>query len=154
MNEAGVPVFIISNQQGVGKGVMTEADLQAVDSSMREALLTQAGATAGPSYYCTHLSADKCECRKPGPGLLLQAAREHSIDLARAVFVGDTETDAQAAYSAGVGRFVFVLTGKYANNAAIAQDATRFPVPPSHVAPALTDAVDWILSDGLSATMP
>lgn len=145
LNDAGLPVFVLSNQQGVGKGIMSHDDLRVVDTSLRDKLQREAGATVLQSYYCTHLSADQCECRKPGPGLFLQAAREHNLDLSASVFVGDTETDAQAARAANVGTFIFVLSGKYQNNPAVLQNPDRFPQAPNHTAPDLAQAVEWLL---------
>lgn len=146
LQDAGLPTFVISNQQGVAKGLMTGEALDAVDTAMRSQLADAAGAVLGPSYYCPHGKSDACACRKPQAGLLLRAATEHDIDLAASYFIGDTETDAQAARAAGVGRFVFVLTGKYAGNPEAAEDRTLFPHPPDYVAPDLAAAVAWILA--------
>jgi D-glycero-D-manno-heptose 1,7-bisphosphate phosphatase len=144
LNDAGLPVFVISNQQGVAKGLMSEADLSDVDRALKEGLAAEGGARVEQSYYCPHAASERCECRKPRAGLLLQAARDHGLDLSRSVFVGDTETDAQAARAAGVGAFVLVLTGKHRDPAAAA-DTARFPVAPDHVAADLNGAVAWVL---------
>jgi len=145
LNEAGLPVFVISNQQGVAKGVMSEADLEAVDAALREALRTErAGARIERSYYCPHAASAGCDCRKPQAGLLLRAAAEYGLDLAESCFIGDTETDAQASQASGVGRFVLVLSGKYADPA-VADDARRFPRRPVHVAADLAAATRWLL---------
>jgi len=143
-NDAQIPVILISNQQGVGKGVMTEADLDAVDQALRAGLHDEANARLTASYYCTHLARDNSPHRKPEPGMILDAARDHRLDLARSVFVGDTETDALAARAAGVGAFVLVLTGKH-TDATVAQNRERFPVPPDFVAASLEEAVEWSL---------
>ena len=142
LNALGFPVFVISNQQGVAKNVMTPADLEAVDAALRGALHKDApGARLDGSYYCPHGASDACACRKPRPGLIEQAAREHDIDLARSFFVGDAPTDALAARAAGVGRFILVLTGALAGET---NPAGRFPVPPDHVAGNLAEAVAFI----------
>ena len=139
----GLPVFIISNQQGVAKGVMTEGDLSAIDAALRDELGREAGVIA-QSYYCIHPASANSSHRKPRPGMILQAAREHNIDLAGSFFVGDTDTDAQAARAGGVGHFVLVLSGKYAGDASVAQDTSVFSVPPDFVARDLSEAADWI----------
>jgi D-glycero-D-manno-heptose 1,7-bisphosphate phosphatase len=144
-NDAGLPVFVISNQQGVAKGVMSQADLDAVDATLHDTLRSEDGAWIVRSYYCPHASSAGCSCRKPQAGLILRAADEHGIDLAASCFIGDTETDAQAARAAGVGRFVLVLTGKY-TDPTIAQDRSRFPIPPDHVAADLEEAARWLLA--------
>ena len=138
LNALGLPVFVISNQQGVAKSLMTAADLDAVDAALRSALDRDApGARLAASYYCPHGASDACACRKPQPGLIEQAAREHHLDLARSFFVGDAPTDALAAHAAGVGHFILVLTGE-------ADPAARFPVPPDHVARDLAEAAAFI----------
>jgi D-glycero-D-manno-heptose 1,7-bisphosphate phosphatase len=143
---AGLPVFVISNQQGVAKGLMTDADLVAVDAELHRAVAAEGGHIER-SYYCTHASADSCDCRKPQPGLLRCAAAENGISLADSVFIGDTETDAAAAHAAGVGTFILVLTGKH-REASVAADAAFFPMPPHYVAADLLAAVEWYLGKG------
>ncbi|MBC8101986.1 MAG: HAD family hydrolase [Cytophagales bacterium] len=138
LNNAHLPVFIISNQQGVAKGLMTGADLLHIDDALKRNLAESAGAYVEQSYYCPHAASDDCPCRKPKGGMILQAAREHGLDLATSVFIGDTETDAQAARDAGVGAFVLVLTGKH-------QNAASFPEATDHIAETLGDAVEWAL---------
>jgi D-glycero-D-manno-heptose 1,7-bisphosphate phosphatase len=138
-NHAQMMVFIISNQQGVAKGLMSETDLHKIDDALRRNLAESAGGYVDQSYYCPHAANASCDCRKPQAGLILQAAGEHNIDVASSVFIGDTETDAQAARAAGVGTFVLVLTGKY-------RDAAAFPEPVDHVAADLGEAAQWVLS--------
>jgi D-glycero-D-manno-heptose 1,7-bisphosphate phosphatase len=111
LNKAQVPVFLISNQQGVGKGIMTQADLDSVQAKL-DAELKEHGAHLDGVYYCTCLAGPNCKCRKPAPTMLSQACIEHDLDLRRSVFIGDTEGDAKAAKSAGVGMFILVMTGQ------------------------------------------
>ena len=144
LNAAYLPVYIISNQQGVAKGLMTPADLDAVDAALHERLAAE-NAFITRSYYCPHPSSAGCDCRKPRPGLILRAAADHNLDLAASVFIGDTETDAQSARAAGVGHFILVLTGKHPD-AAIAADPNAFPVPPDYVAPDLLTAVQGLFT--------
>lgn len=149
VNEADIPVFVISNQQGVAKGLMSDADLAAVDAALHEGLKAEGGHIE-KSYYCPHASSALCECRKPQAGMLLQAARENDLDLSRSVFIGDTETDAQAARTAGVKAFVLVLTGKHIDPA-VASNLDRFPIPPDYTAADLSEAVDWALGQIIPA---
>jgi D-glycero-D-manno-heptose 1,7-bisphosphate phosphatase len=142
-NEAGFPVFVISNQQGVAKGLMSAEDLSSVDTRLHDSVRA-AGGQIKRSYYCPHASAEACDCRKPKAGLLLRAAAENDLDLAASVFIGDTETDAAAARTAGVGTFILVLTGKHLD-AAVADDAVSFPLPPDFVASDLSTAADWFI---------
>ena len=141
--EMGLPVFLISNQQGVAKGVMSQSDLDEIDAALREALKRDAGEIV-QSYYCVHGASENSEHRKPRPGMILQAAEEHGIDLSRSFFVGDTDTDAQASRAGGVGHFILVLSGKYEGNPGAAANKEWFPIPPDFVARDLSEAVDWI----------
>ncbi|MBC7808958.1 MAG: HAD family hydrolase [Akkermansiaceae bacterium] len=143
LNTLGYPVYLVSNQQGVAKGLMTDADLRAVDTKLH-ARVAKAGGTIRQSYYCTHHKDANSTHRKPEPGMILEAARDHDLDLSRSVFVGDTETDAQAARAAGVGTFILVLSGKFAGRPEAATDFTRFPVPPDYICADLPEATDWI----------
>ncbi|MBC8143846.1 MAG: HAD family hydrolase [Armatimonadetes bacterium] len=143
LNALGFPVFVISNQQGVAKGLMTQANLDAVDAALH-AGVSEAGGTITKSYYCVHHGQDGCDCRKPAGGMIRAAAREFDLDLAASVFVGDTETDALAARDAGVGAFVLVLSGKFAGRPEVAADLAIFPRPPDFVCADLREAVDWI----------
>ena len=97
---AGFRVIVVSNQAGVARGAMTEADLIEIHRRMvRETVLAEGRIDA--IYYCPHNWDEGCECRKPRPGMLFQAQRDFSLDLSRSPFVGDDERDAQAANAAG-----------------------------------------------------
>ncbi|MCU1293456.1 MAG: gmhB [Bryobacterales bacterium] len=91
---------VVSNQSGVGRGLMTEQEAAAVHSRFEE-LLATAGVSVGATLYCPHAPEDDCECRKPRPGLLLRAAAEHELDLSSSFMVGDKESDWEAGVAAG-----------------------------------------------------
>ena len=97
---AGWPVFLISNQAGIARGVMT-ADLDAVTGRLVRTL-AEAGGALDAVYYCRHHPDAGCDCRKPRPGMLLRAAEEHGLDLKQSFFIGDNPTrDVQAGAAAG-----------------------------------------------------
>jgi histidinol-phosphate phosphatase family protein len=100
LTEGGYRLFVISNQAGVARGAMTEADLMAVEERML-ADADAAGARIDGAYYCRHDWDAGCECRKPLPGMLFQAQRDHYLDLSRTPFIGDDDRDGQAAERAG-----------------------------------------------------
>lgn len=88
-------IFVITNQQGVGKGVMTEAEVEEVHARMREAIETAGGRLDG-IYCCPHLAADQCPCRKPRPGLALQARADFpEVRFDRSLLAGDSLSDLQ-----------------------------------------------------------
>jgi len=103
---AGYKIFLITNQQGVGKGLMTEGDLQSIHEKM-SAALTAAGVKIMAIYYCPHLESAGCYCRKPQPGLLFRAAREHYLDLTKSFFIGDSPSDLEAGRRAGCRTIMF-----------------------------------------------
>lgn len=100
LKEAGYRVVVVSNQAGVARGVMTEADVQAIHARL-QAEVRQAGGEIAAVYYCPHGWDSPCECRKPKPGMLFQAQRDFHLDLSRTSFIGDDERDGQAAEAAG-----------------------------------------------------
>ena len=100
LTDAGYRLLVISNQAGVARGAMTEADLMAVEERML-ADARAAGARIDGAYYCRHDWDAGCDCRKPLPGMLFQAQREHHLDLSRTPYIGDDDRDGEAAALAG-----------------------------------------------------
>jgi len=100
MNQNGYQLFIITNQRGIARGLMKEEDLAAIHNRMQKELAEKGVIIAG-IYYCPHDDADECDCRKPKPGLLFRAARDHYLDLTKTIFIGDSESDVQAGQAAG-----------------------------------------------------
>jgi len=143
LNEAGLPVVVVTNQSGVGRGYFPDSLVHTVHELMTQQLAA-AGAHLDAIYYCPHTSDDECECRKPKPGLLERAARDHGLDLGRSFVVGDRYGDVELAHRAG-SRGVLVRTGYGADD--FTQHAAQWPVPPDFVAADLAAAVDWILRE-------
>jgi D-glycero-D-manno-heptose 1,7-bisphosphate phosphatase len=100
LKEAQYRVIVVSNQAGIGRGAMAEADLLQIHERMKTEV-AQAGGQIEAVYYCPHDWNEGCECRKPKPGLLFRAQRDLHLDLSRTLFIGDDERDAQAAEAAG-----------------------------------------------------
>ena len=101
-NERNVPVVIVTNQSGIGRGMITELQYEAVRERMA-ALLARHGATVAATYHCPHWPEihGACDCRKPGLGMYRQAAAEMDLDLARSAYVGDRWRDVQPALETG-----------------------------------------------------
>ncbi len=97
----GYDIYIISNQAGIARGMMTTDDLNEIHENMVNRIEKNGGKILG-IYYCPHGWDEGCECRKPKPGMFFQAAREHHIDLTKAVFIGDDERDVEAGEAARV----------------------------------------------------
>jgi D-glycero-D-manno-heptose 1,7-bisphosphate phosphatase len=99
LNEAGLRTILVTNQRWLSRPGADPRSYAAIQARMAE-LLSAEGARLDASLHCPHAAAS-CDCRKPGNGMLLRAAREYQLDLARAVIVGDAETDMLAGRSAG-----------------------------------------------------
>jgi D-glycero-D-manno-heptose 1,7-bisphosphate phosphatase len=110
LNQAGVPVVLVSNQSGIARGFFSEDDFHAVQRRLAD-LLAAEGARLDAAYHCPHGPDDPapCDCRKPATGLFLRAAREHGLDLARSWFVGDRLRDVQPGVALG-GRGILLAT--------------------------------------------
>jgi histidinol-phosphate phosphatase family protein len=96
LREDGYRVIIVSNQAGIGRGVMSEGALAAIHNRMRDEAAA-AGGQIDAIYHCPHDWHNGCECRKPNPGMLFQAQRDFHLDLSQTWFIGDDERDAEAA---------------------------------------------------------
>lgn len=99
-NEAGWLVILITNQSGVARGFFPESRVGEVNAHLLN-LLEAEGAKLDAIYYCPHGPDDGCECRKPKPGMILQAAREHDVELSGSVMIGDKADDVLAGEAAG-----------------------------------------------------
>ena len=106
MASLGLPMIVISNQAAVGKGLLNPVRLEEITVKMHQALLED-GTTFAAAYYCIHRPDENCVCRKPKPALLQTAADDFNIDLSRSIFIGDSDTDVQAARAAGCAPILF-----------------------------------------------
>ncbi len=100
-------IFIVTNQQGIGKGLMSETNLQHIHNQMIVEI-NRAGGRIDKIYFCPHLRTDHCNCRKPRIGMALQAKEDFpEIDFSRAIMVGDTPADIEFGKNAGM-KTVFI----------------------------------------------
>ena len=131
----GFKTVIVTNQSGIGRGYFTVADFERVNARLLEVLGADLIDT---TYFCADHPDTAGERRKPGPGMLLEAARDLSLDVARSWMVGDRAGDVEAGVRAGV-RAILVRTGEGA-----AADGSRAVF----VAADFAEAVDFILKQG------
>ncbi len=141
LNGAGVPVVVVTNQSGVGRGLFPESFLQQVNAEMTRQLAA-AEAKLDAIYYCPHTAETDCNCRKPKPAMLERAAREHHLDLRRSLVVGDRYADIELARRVGA-RSILVETGY--GRGELEWCSAHWPSQPDHIAEELSHAVDWIL---------
>jgi histidinol-phosphate phosphatase family protein len=138
INSLLIPVIIITNQSGIGRGFFTVEDHYLVTRRLDE-LLAERGAKIDASYYCPHPPDAGCECRKPGTLLFRNAKEDHpEIDLSRALYVGDRLRDVQPAAALG-GDGVLVPSRETPESEIEAAKAF------ARIAPSLGVVVDWYL---------
>ncbi len=103
----GFKLIIITNQSGIGRGFFTLEQYRAVEAEV----LGQLGdGLIDATYFCPHRPDENCKCRKPAPEMILQAAREHDVDLTRSFFIGDKSSDIESGRAAGL-KTILVRTG-------------------------------------------
>ena len=124
LQDAGYALVVVTNQSGIARGLYTESDLETLHSFIANDL-RERGVHLTGIYSCPHhpqaaLGAYRldCECRKPKPGLILRAAREHGLDLDWSCLFGDKASDIEAGRSAGVGRCWLIGSAQAAQAAA------------------------------------
>lgn len=128
---AGLPVGVVTNQAGIGLGLLTHEQVEAVNARVDDLI--------GPFdtwQYCPHAPVEECSCRKPAPGLILRAADQLDVPVQEIAVIGDTVMDVGAAESAGaIG--IYVMTDR-----TLAADLRRC----QYVAADINAAVDWVLA--------
>jgi D-glycero-D-manno-heptose 1,7-bisphosphate phosphatase len=109
INRSGHLAVVVTNQSGVARGLYTEELVHQVHDQLQKTLADGEAHLDG-IYYCPHGVKGDCECRKPKPGMLLQAQKDLDVDLARSIVVGDTYADLEMGWNVGA-RAALVLTG-------------------------------------------
>ncbi len=135
---SGWQVLVATNQSGIGRGLFALQDLQAINEKV-EAAVGEYGGRIDRFYFCPHVPEDNCECRKPKPGMLFQAARDFGLDLSECFLIGDRLTDIETGLAAGV-TTILVLSGVFTD---FTNEVLEYP--PEYVAPTLEVAVDRLL---------
>jgi D-glycero-D-manno-heptose 1,7-bisphosphate phosphatase len=128
LRAAGYALVVVTNQPDVARGDQSRARVEAINDEVRARL------PLDDVLVCFHDDTDGCDCRKPKPGLLLEAARRHDIDLSRSFMVGDRWRDIAAGSAAGC-RTVLVQGSQ-----------ETVEIAPDHTAASLADATDWIFA--------
>lgn len=97
----GYEIFIVTNQSGIGRGYYSEDDFAKLSKHMIDEFKSY-GVEIKKIYHCPHTPSDDCNCRKPKPGMILQALNEHNIDPQASLIIGDKPSDLESARRAGV----------------------------------------------------
>lgn len=130
-------IVLVTNQSAVGRGIISHETAEAINDQLLD-VIRRAGGRVDAVYMCPHGPDDGCGCRKPRPGLLLQAAADLNIDLDRSIMIGDALSDVQAGQAAGVAQAILLRTGR-------GRDQEQLPaaadLPPFRVYDTLADAL-------------
>lgn len=110
LSQLGLPIIVVTNQAAIGRGLLTTEILEDIHQHMMAEIKAHGG-RIDRIFYCPHRPEDGCECRKPKPGMLLQAAQEMGLDLTGSYLVGDVVSDIQAGQQVGC-HTILVLTGR------------------------------------------
>jgi histidinol-phosphate phosphatase family protein len=140
----GFRLFVVSNQSGIAREIMTSDDVERVNLQL-EHLLAAEGVSLGGIYYCPHHPSitGPCDCRKPGRGMIDQALAAYDLDLSKSFVVGDRKLDMELAFNIGA-RAVMVLTGWGRRESEVFSDEPE----PDYIAEDILEAVNWIVNSG------
>lgn len=147
LKRAGARLVVVTNQSGVGRGIFTLKDLEAIHARL-EGLLEQEDVALDAIYFCPHHPDDGCRCRKPNVGMVERAVSELQLDLRRSYLIGDHARDIQLAKR--VGAKAVLLTSALVDEQAWEMLKAEQAMP-DVVAPSMAEAVDWILEDAKTA---
>lgn len=140
LNKNKIRAVVVTNQAGVGRGYFKEKMISVVHKKM-EAMLAKDGVFLDAIYYCPHHPKDNCNCRKPKPGMMLQAKEKFGLDLTKCYVIGDKYSDVEYAHQVGA-KGILVLTGY--GKGAYEFEKEQWSKGPDFVASDLYDAVEWI----------
>jgi D-glycero-D-manno-heptose 1,7-bisphosphate phosphatase len=143
LNLNGFVVIIITNQSVINRNMISLDDLEYIHSMMKSAFKS-GGGEIKDIFYCPHIPEDRCDCRKPEPGLIHKAQKIYNIDLANSVMVGDSVKDIMCARNAGCGHSILVKTGNGVDAEKILAQKKIFP---DHVAEDILNAAKWIVTN-------
>jgi len=128
IREVPAKIIMVTNQSAVGRGIISLAQAEAINERILN-VVREANGRIDAAYICPAAPGNGDPCRKPRPGMLLQAAAEYQLDLGRSLMIGDALTDVQAGRAAGVRASILLLTGRGAAQAALPQAAALAPIP-------------------------
>jgi heptosyltransferase-2 len=143
LKRAGARLIVVTNQSGVGRGMITLKDLEAVHARL-QGLLEEEDAALDAIYFCPHHPDDGCRCRKPNVGMVERAVSELQLDLRRSYLIGDRARDMQLAHRVGAKA---ILLSPAPADARKLDRVENEQAKPDVVAKSMAEAVDWILAD-------
>jgi D-glycero-D-manno-heptose 1,7-bisphosphate phosphatase len=143
---SGFTSIVITNQSALARKLISPGELDRIHAMMKDAIVSGGGKITD-IFFCPHMPGDGCKCRKPAPGLLLQAQRKYNIDLSKSIMVGDSAKDIECARNAGCGQAVLVKSGKDDQAEHILKTKQ---IVADYTAKNLYDAANWIVANNQS----
>nr|WP_320190212.1 D-glycero-beta-D-manno-heptose 1,7-bisphosphate 7-phosphatase [uncultured Desulfobacter sp.] len=143
LNAKGLQVILITNQSAVGRGMISISTLDAIFKKMIFGV-EQAGGRIKDIFFCPHTPDQGCDCRKPEPGMILQAMKRHNIDLKKSFMIGDSAKDIECGKNAGCAQTILVKTGNGKKALAV---LTEKGIVPDFIAKDLYEAACWITAN-------
>ena len=141
LTRRGCIVIVITNQSAINRRMVALAELETMHRMLCQAV-SDSGGRITDIFYCPHRPDERCDCRKPKPGMIVAARDRYDIDLSSAVMVGDSAKDIQAGQAAGCKWTILVQTG---NGRTAIQSLEQCGQSPDHLAADLDRTVRWIL---------
>lgn len=145
LNLKGFTTIIITNQSVINRNMVSREGLEYIHALMKKEIKS-GGGDIKDIFYCPHIPEDGCDCRKPEPGLILQAQKKYQIDLLDSVMVGDSAKDIECARRAGCRLGVLVKSDNFSNAEKILSEKK---ISPDYTASDLYDAANWITNRGV-----
>jgi D-glycero-D-manno-heptose 1,7-bisphosphate phosphatase len=151
MRDSGFKIIVITNQSQISRGIATQDAVDNIHANMKKAL-EERGVVIDAIYLCTHHPDENCNCRKPKPGMVEQAAKDLDIDLLQSYVVGDAAKDIMMGNAVGC-KTVFVKTGEMETgetivleNGELENKKNNIKVKPDKIVETIVEAAEWIAS--------
>jgi D-glycero-D-manno-heptose 1,7-bisphosphate phosphatase len=141
LTDNGYTAIVITNQSALARKLISREELDAIHDEMCRAVAS-AGGNITDIFFCPHLPHEGCECRKPAPGLILQARQKYNIELADSIMVGDSIKDIECGRNAACGGTVLVKSGIDPD---VEEKLKHRPFRADFVADSLLKAAEWII---------
>ena len=150
LTQNGFPIIIITNQSVIHRKMVSKKDLDFIHDMMKKAVQSNGG-DIKDIFFCPHIPEDRCDCRKPNPGLIYRAQKRYQIDLETSIMVGDSAKDIECARNAGCGSAILVKTG---NGVAAEKILKEKMIQPDVIVRDLLEAVNWIVTRNNPKVLP
>jgi len=142
LTQNGFNIIVITNQSLIGRNMVSQKTLDAIFKKMKDGV-KKAGGDIKDIFYCPHTPEDNCSCRKPNPGLILEAQKKYQIDLNQSFMVGDSAKDIECARNAGCSKTLLVKTG---NGLKAQQQLSQKGIIPDFIGTDLYETALWIIN--------